>query len=81
MKQPKQRRWRMPDWMKPYAPLFINTGREPTVEAIEEMYNGRADPLINLPLSTLEACVKSQVGFLMKLHQRNIILPHTEWDL
>ena len=28
------------------------------------MVNGSANPLINLPLSTLQACVKSQVSML-----------------
>jgi len=68
-----KKRWTMPDWMRPYAPLFINTGREPTVAAIEEMNNGNTDPRINLPLSTLEACVKTQVGFLTRLKNRGAL--------
>ena len=70
---PDPKRWKMPDWMVPFAPLFINTGREPTVETIVEMVNGRTDPQINLPLSTLEACVKSQVGFLSVLHKNGLL--------
>ena len=37
---------------------------------IEDMVNGDADPRINLPLSTLQACVKSQVDLLGNLHKR-----------
>jgi len=67
------RKWKMPKWMVPYAANITNTGREPTVEAIEFMYNDDASPLINLPLSTLEACVKSQVGLLYRLHEKKLL--------
>lgn len=63
----------MPDWMKPYAGLIVNTGIEPTVPNIEEMMNGNTDPRVNLPRSTLEACVKSQVAFLGILHARAML--------
>jgi hypothetical protein len=61
--------WAMPAWMKPYAPLIVNTGGND----ITQMMNGHADPLINLPLSTLQACVKSQVDLLERLHQKKLI--------
>lgn len=56
----------MPEWMEDYRDLILNTGGN----GIEEMVNGNADPRVNLPLSTLQACVKSQVVFLELLHQR-----------
>lgn len=73
-------RWRMPHWMKPLAPLVTNTGTNEAdrVKVIEEMYNGRADPVINLPLSTLQACVKSQVGLLYNMHRVGLLLQGPE---
>lgn len=56
--------WRMPAWMEPYRELIRNTGGN----SIETMMNGNADPSVNLPLSTLQACVKSQVSLLYTLH-------------
>ncbi len=64
------KKWKMPEWMKPYAPLIVNTGIGPTVENIEQMMNDSTDPCVNLPRSTLEACVKSQVALLGILHDR-----------
>jgi hypothetical protein len=61
--------WTMPEWMEPYRKSIINTGGN----SVEEMVNGNADPFINLPLSTLQACVKSQVGMLGILHRRGIL--------
>ena len=57
-------RWRLPKWMQPYAVYIVNTGGND----VEEMVNGNVDPFINLPLSTLQACVKSQVALLERLH-------------
>jgi hypothetical protein len=61
------KKWKMPQWMKAYAPLFVNTGIGATVENIEQMMNSNTNPIVNLPVSTLEACVKSQVAFLHQL--------------
>ena len=65
----------MPAWMKPYARHVTNTGtNEPDrVAVVERMYNDTADPRINLPLSTLQACVKSQVGLLYVLHEAGLL--------
>lgn len=63
-----ERKWKMPDWMKPYARLIGNTGHDPTIENIEKIFNGYTDPTINLPLSLLQACVKSQVELLVELY-------------
>jgi hypothetical protein len=59
--------------MEPYRALIVNTGGN----TIEEMMNGNADPRINLPLSTLQACVKSQVALLTILHDRAAIAKAT----
>lgn len=64
MRKPR-RSWTMPAWMEPYRGLIVNTGGN----EIEEMVNGDADPFINLPLSTLQACVKSEVSLLEQLHR------------
>lgn len=63
------RKWTMPKWMEPYRDAIRNTGGN----AVEEMMNGNADPRINLPLSTLQACVKSQVGLLEVLRERGLL--------
>lgn len=65
----KQKLWAMPKWMKPYRELIVNTGGN----SVEEMMNGNASPLINLPLSTLQACVKSQIALLNRLHDREAL--------
>lgn len=59
----------MPAWMEPYRDLIHNTGGN----TVEEMYNGNADPRVNLPLSTLQACVKSQVSLLYTLAKHELI--------
>lgn len=61
----------MPEWMKQYVPFIHNTGGND----VERMVNGNANPQINLPLSTLQACVKSQVGMLTDLYIKNLLLP------
>ena len=67
--------WRMPGWMQQYADYITNTGSsEPDrVTLVERMYNGQADPRVNLPLSTLQACVKAQVGLLYGLHEKGLL--------
>lgn len=60
----------MPAWMEPYRALIVNTGGN----KIEDMMNGNADPRVNLPLSTLQACVKSQVIFLEQLRTYNLLV-------
>ncbi len=62
-------KWVMPEWMKPYERYIRNTGGGD----VTNMVNGNASPLINLPLSTLQACVKSQVSMLILLHQDNLL--------
>lgn len=57
------KKWRMPKWMRRYAPLIVNTGGND----IEEMVNDRTDPVVNLPRAVLAACVKSQVSLLTRL--------------
>lgn len=57
------KKWTMPGWLEPYRALIVNTGGN----SIEDMMNGNADPVVNLPLSTLQACVKSQVALLERL--------------
>lgn len=61
--------WVMPNWMEPYRAFICNTGGNP----VEEMVNGNANTFSNLPLSTLQACVKSQVVLLSSLHAAGLI--------
>lgn len=63
----------LPEWMRPYLVHIVNTGGND----IEEMFNGDADPRTNLPLSTLQACVKSQVVLLQRLHDSALLRPPT----
>ena len=65
----KVKSWMMPVWMRPYAGYIVNTGGND----VTEMMNCNADPRINLPLSTLQACVKSQVALLELLHEANAL--------
>lgn len=65
------KKWKMPKWMQQYRPFICNTGGND----VEEMVNGNADPRINLPLSTLQACVKSQVHLLQSLHDAGQLKP------
>ena len=65
----KNKKWKMPKWMKFYESLIHNTGGND----VEEMVNGNANPGVNLPLSTLQACVKSQVGLLLTLHDKGML--------
>ena len=65
----KVKSWTMPVWMRPYAGYIVNTGGND----VTEMMNGHADPRINLPLSMLQACVKSQVALLELLHEANAL--------
>jgi len=65
----KHKHWTMPAWMEPYREHIVNTGGN----AIEDMVNGDASPLINLPLSTLQACVKSQVALLIRLREVHLL--------
>lgn len=58
-------KWTMPEWMEPYREHIVNTGGN----VVESLVNGTTSPLINLPLSTLQACVKSQVALLERLHK------------
>lgn len=63
------KKWKMPTWMQSYAKFIVNTGCEPTVENIEELVNGNDDPIINLPMSTIQFGVKSQVALLNVLNK------------
>jgi hypothetical protein len=65
----KPKSWEMPSWMEPYRETIINTGGN----AVEDLVNGDASPLVNLPRSMLEACVKSQVGLLSILRKRDLL--------
>lgn len=60
--------------MKHYLLEIVND-IEPVLHGpyVVAMVNGNADPFINLPLSTLQACVKSQVILLNTLHQKGML--------
>jgi len=64
-------KWTAPAWLVEFLPLIHNTGGND----VAEMMNGNADPRVNLPLSTLQACVKSQVSLLATLRDRGYLDP------
>ena len=61
--------WKMPTWMEPYRSLICNTGGN----SIERLVNGMTDPIINLPVSTIEFGVKSQIGLLENLKAKGLL--------
>lgn len=67
-------KWEMPKWMEPYRDLIVNTGGN----SVETLVNGNANPMTNLPLSTLQACVKSQVALLGNLHKEAALRPMSQ---
>src|SRR5947209_7313362 len=67
----------MPKWMEPYRKHICNTGGN----SIEDCMNGDADPVINLPLSTIQFGVKSQVGLLYALHKAGVLRIHSALPL
>jgi hypothetical protein len=69
MAKARKKKWTMPAWMEPLRSSICNTGGN----SVEELVNGNADPVINLPLSTLQACVKSQVALLLSLNSRRML--------
>jgi hypothetical protein len=70
VRKPKQQTlWTMPAWMENYRRFIVNTGGN----SVEELVNGHTSPIVNLPLSTLEACVKSQVALLQQLHGAGLV--------
>jgi len=65
----KTAKWAMPEWMERFRGCICNTGGN----SIEDCMNGNADPIINLPLSTIQFGVKSQVGLLYAMHKQGMI--------
>ena len=63
-------KWRVPSWMLPYIETITNTGREPTKDAIEALYNGSANAQINLPLVLTQAAVFAQISMLYNLQRK-----------
>lgn len=61
------KKWKMPEWMEQYRPLFHNTGGN----SVEDLYNddGRNSNAFNNPIrGMLCGGVKSQVALLNDLH-------------
>lgn len=60
----------MPVWMRPYAESFVNTGGN----SIEDLMNDHTTNVqTNAPRAMLCACVRSQVGLLERLHEKELI--------
>ena len=67
-KEMAQGKWTMPEWMERFRDCFTYTGGN----SIEDLVNGDADPRINLPLSTIQFGVKSQVMLLEKMRRKGM---------
>jgi hypothetical protein len=65
----RKKKWIMPDWMERFRSCIVNTGGN----SVEDLMNGHDDPVVNLPLSTLQACVKSQVAMLEKMRRSGML--------
>lgn len=60
--------WKMPDWMKKYEDLIVNTGGN----SIEELMNDdgtNSNVFNNAPRALICCAVKSQVSLLEGLHK------------
>lgn len=67
-----RRVWTMPDWMRPYEDLFINTGGN-TVEDLMNRHPSDANVVINAPLALICVAVESQVALLEELRNRGLL--------
>lgn len=69
LRKPVMKKWTMPEWMERFRSCFVNT----CGNSIEELMNGKADPVVNLPLSTIQFGAKSQVGMLEQMRKAGMI--------
>lgn len=66
---PRQRKWKMPAWMKPFGDLIYCTGGN----SVESMINDRVDRA-ELPIMwTMQECVKAQVLLLLALEENGLL--------
>lgn len=66
----KKRKWVMPGWMEKFRGYIVNgTGGN----SVEDLMNGNANPVVNLPLSILQACVKMRVEMLERMRKDGMI--------
>ena len=66
----KPKRWKMPRWMLPYAPLIRNTGGNP----IEELVNDHTTTArVNMIRAALCITVQDQVALLESLYARGML--------
>lgn len=64
--------WTMPEWMKRYASLIVNTGGN----NIEDLVNDdgtNSNVFNNAPRALICAAVKSQVALLELLHEEELL--------
>jgi hypothetical protein len=62
----------MPDWMKPYAKMILNTGGN----NIEDLINDdgtNSNIFNNAPRALICVSVKNQVGLLEQLHDKGLL--------
>ena len=65
----KDKKWKMPKWMKKYEKFIRNAGGN----SIEELVNDRTTVQINLPLAMISVAVSSQVILLTVLHDKGLL--------
>ncbi len=64
------KKWKMPEWMETYRGCVYTGGN-----TVEDILNGDVDesPWDDVPLSMLQACVRSQISLLIHLHNRGLL--------
>lgn len=62
----KNEKWQMPEWMKPYEDLIINTGGNSVEELVSD---NTTNVFTNVPRAIIVVGVKSQVALLIQLYE------------
>lgn len=70
MSEDDRPKWVMPDWMRPYEPLFQNTGGC----TVEDLYNCPTEMTKpNIILAAMVVSVESQITLLIRMHARGML--------
>jgi hypothetical protein len=62
-------KWQMPEWMKKYEDMIVNTGGN----KVEDMYNRKINTFANAIEAVLISSVQGQVDLLTQLHDRGML--------
>jgi hypothetical protein len=70
LKMPKREKWVMPAWMERYRELLVGNG-EPAETLMN--YGEEVNVWNNAPLALIVVSMKSQVSFLVRLHNLGLL--------